>query len=122
MPPRRDAKRRIDHMLEAIEGIQRIVSAHGLDALQGDWMRRSALERGFEVISEASRHLPDHLKATEPDIPWKDIAGIGNILRHDYDGVQLSMVIETATSDLPVLKEALERMRRKQSGQNGGAH
>ena len=48
---------------------------------------RSAVERGIEIISEASRHLGRDLKAQHKDVRWKDIAGIGNILRHDYQRV-----------------------------------
>ena len=51
------------------------------------WLLRSAVERGIEVISEASRHLGRDLKAQHKDVRWQDIAGIGNILRHDYQRV-----------------------------------
>lgn len=50
-------------------------------------MLRDAIERNIERISEASRRLPDDLKAGYPSIPWRDIAGIGNVLRHGYDAV-----------------------------------
>jgi uncharacterized protein with HEPN domain len=39
----------------------------------------------IEIISEASRHLSDELKARHPEIPWPKVAGIGNVLRHDYE-------------------------------------
>ena len=110
---RKDFTIRIDHMLEAITGIGLALADKDITELSTDWVRRSAVERGFEIISEASRHLPDDLKATEPDIPWKDIAGIGNILRHDYDGVQMAMLQGTARNDLPLLKAALRRMNER---------
>jgi len=53
---------------------------------------RSAVERGIEVISEASRHLGEELKAQHKEVRWKDIAGIGNVLRHDYQRVDASIV------------------------------
>ncbi len=46
-----------------------------------------AVTRCLEIISEASRRLPDDLKARPPSIAWKDMAGAGNIYRHDYEDV-----------------------------------
>ena len=46
-----------------------------------------AVTRALEIISEASRRLPDDLKARHPSIAWKDMAGAGNIYRHDYEDV-----------------------------------
>ena len=41
--------------------------------------------RGIEIILEASRAIPDDIKGTRPEIPWRKVAGIGNVMRHDYD-------------------------------------
>ena len=46
-----------------------------------------AVTRCLEIISEASRRLPDDMKARHPTIGWKQIAGAGNIYRHDYEDV-----------------------------------
>jgi uncharacterized protein with HEPN domain len=51
-----------------------------------------AVERGLEIISEASRSLPDDLKQRAPMIPWPAIAAIGNILRHEYQRVEARLV------------------------------
>ena len=47
-----------------------------------------AVTRCLEIISEASRRLPDALKARHPTIPWKEMAGAGNVYRHDYENVE----------------------------------
>jgi uncharacterized protein with HEPN domain len=65
------------------------------------WLLRSAVERGIEVISEASRHLGRDLKAQHKDVRWKDIAGIGNILRHDYQRIDASIIWKAVKDDLP---------------------
>jgi uncharacterized protein with HEPN domain len=67
-------------MLESIRGIEKAIFRD----YERSWILRSALERGIEVISEASRHLGRELKSQHKDVRWKDIAGIGNILRHEY--------------------------------------
>jgi uncharacterized protein with HEPN domain len=61
------------------------------------------VERGVEIISEASRHLTDELKARRPEIPWQKVAGIGNVLRHDYENIAAPIMWKLAQVDLPEL-------------------
>jgi uncharacterized protein with HEPN domain len=58
-----------------------------LTTFAADWQARWVVERGAEIISEASRRLPGEMKARHPEIPWSKVAGIGNVLRHDYQAV-----------------------------------
>jgi uncharacterized protein with HEPN domain len=74
-------------IVQAIELIRAEMVAVTLQAFEADIRRRWLVERGIEIISEASRRLPDELKARHPGIPWRKVAGIGNILRHDYERV-----------------------------------
>jgi uncharacterized protein with HEPN domain len=106
----KDPSIRIGHMLDAIGGIRATIGGDPFSEVFGNWTRRMAVERGFEIVSEASRHLPRDLKAAEPEIPWQDIAGIGNILRHDYDGVRMSIIYQASLKGLPALEAALRRM------------
>ncbi|MCP1911331.1 uncharacterized protein with HEPN domain [Bradyrhizobium sp. USDA 4501] len=78
---------RIHDMLESIRGIEKALAGKSIRDYERSWLLRSAIERGIEVISEASRHLGSELKAQHENVRWKDIAGIGNILRHDYQRV-----------------------------------
>lgn len=68
-----------------------------------------AVTRCLEIISEASRRLPDELKTRHPSIPWKQIAGAGNIYRHDYEDVIAQLVWETVHRALPPLRIVIER-------------
>jgi hypothetical protein len=52
-----------------------------------DWQRQRLVERGIEIISEASRHLTDETKARHPEMPWQKVATIGNVLRHNYENI-----------------------------------
>jgi uncharacterized protein with HEPN domain len=58
----------------------------------------------MEIISEASRRLPDELKARRPEIPWAKVAGIGNVLRHEYQRVAYDVLWRVARDDLPLLE------------------
>jgi uncharacterized protein with HEPN domain len=94
-------------MLESIHGIEKALARKSFRDYQRSWLLRSAVERGIEVISEASRHLGHDLKAQHKDVRWKDIAGIGNILRHDYQRIDAAIIWKAVKDDLPPLKEAL---------------
>jgi uncharacterized protein with HEPN domain len=61
------------------------------------------------MISEASRRLPDDLKARHPSIAWRDMAGAGNIYRDDYEDVAAQQVWDAVHIDLPPLRAAVEQ-------------
>jgi uncharacterized protein with HEPN domain len=67
-----------------------------------------AVTRCLEIISEASRRLPDVVKARHPAIGWKQMAGAGNVYRHDYEDVAAEFVWETVERALPPLRIAIE--------------
>lgn len=68
-----------------------------------------AVTRCLEIISEASRKLPDDIKKRHPNIPWTDIAGAGNIYRHDYEDVLEQIVWRTVEHGLEALRAAVEK-------------
>jgi uncharacterized protein with HEPN domain len=68
-----------------------------------------AVTRCLEIISEASRRLPDDLKARHPSIAWKDMAGAGNIYRHDYEDVAAQHVWDAVQIDLPPLRVVIDQ-------------
>lgn len=68
-----------------------------------------AVIRALEIISEASRRLPDAIKKRYPNIPWQDIAGAGNIYRHDYEEVVETMIWQTIYNALPILEKAIQQ-------------
>ena len=98
-------------MLESIRGIEKAIAGKTFRDYERSWVLRSALERGIEVISEASRHLGRELKSQHKDVRWKDIAGIGNILRHEYQRVDGQIIWNAVKDDLPALKKALLAIR-----------
>jgi uncharacterized protein with HEPN domain len=67
-----------------------------------------AVTRCLEIISEASRRLPDDLKTRHPSIAWKDMAGAGNIYRHDYEDVAAQHVWDALQIDLPPLRVVID--------------
>ena len=84
MPRQRDPRVQADDVLQAIANIEVDTAGLNFEQFAADRRARQLVERNLEIISEASRRLPDSAKAAEPDVPWREIAGIGNVLRHDY--------------------------------------
>ena len=97
---------RLNDIIEAIEHIRSVMAGVTLDAFEVDWQKRWLVERGVEIISEASRRLTDELKARHPEIPWAKVAGIGSVLRHDYERIAPDVIWKLATVDLPILDAA----------------
>jgi uncharacterized protein with HEPN domain len=80
-----------------------------LDAFKNDLKTVYAVTRCLEIISEASRRLPDEMKARHTGIAWKQMAGAGNVYRHDYEDVAAEFVWETVHRALPPLRTAVEQ-------------
>ncbi len=106
-------------MLEAIERIRLVLGDITLEAFEADWERQWLVERGVEIVSEASRHLPSELKARHPDIPWQKVAGIGNVLRHNYENIAAAVMWKLARNDLDALEAACRAELDEVKGQGG---
>ena len=70
---------RLTDIVEAIERIRSVLRDTPLEVFETDWQKQWLVERGVLIVSEASRHLTDELKARHPEIPWIKVAGIGNV-------------------------------------------
>ena len=97
------ASPRLTDMVEAIERLRSLLEGASLEEFEGDWRKRWLVERGIEILSEASRHLSDDLKLRHPEIPWRKVAGIGNVLRHDYGRAAPDTLWKLVQDDLPGL-------------------
>ena len=83
------------------------------DDYQRDNMLRLAVERCVEIISEASRHLPSEMKSKHPEVPWQNVADIGNVLRHAYRSTDPHIIWEVATRHAITLRATAEQLLRQ---------
>ena len=83
---------RLADILQAIEDINLLVEGKTLNDLEADRFVRAAFERFIEIISEASRHVPLEMKNSRPEVPWRQIADIGNHLRHAYTSISAAVL------------------------------
>ncbi len=103
----RDVRVYLLDILERCERITRYVE--GLDQVRWsqDERTQDAVLRNLEVIGEAVKRLPGDLRQQAPDIPWQDIAGLRDILIHEYEGVDFAIVWDIAVNEVPALHQAV---------------
>jgi uncharacterized protein with HEPN domain len=95
-------------ILHQIDLAEQFIADLRQDEFERDVLRLYAVTRCLEIISEASRRLPDDLKTRHPEVQWREIAGAGNIYRHNYENVAPRLVWETVKSGLTPLKIAID--------------
>jgi len=93
-------------IIEAIEHVREKAGSASLETFKREWEQQWIVQRGIEIVSEASRHLPESMKARHPSIPWRKIAGVGNILRHEYRQVSPPLLWEIVQVHLEPLDAA----------------
>jgi len=97
------------HIRDAIARIGKY-TAQGRNAFFEDSMVQDAVIRNLEVIGEAVRSLPPELKRRHPEIPWRSITALRNVLIHEYFGVDLEIVWRVVQRRLPALKRHIDTM------------
>ena len=103
----------IEDILQAIAYIEADIDGFSLERLRADRHTRQIVERNLEIISEASRHLPAACKDRESGISWRDIANLGNVLRHAYRKVETETLWKICRQHLGPLREAMLRMQQQ---------
>ncbi len=98
----------IQHILEATEQICDYVSGVSFDEFSQDRQLQDAVIYRIQVIGEAVKNLSADFIVTRPHVPWKDIAGMRDRLVHHYFDVDLSIVYEVATTEVPQVEEWLK--------------
>ena len=102
---------RLNDILAAIDEVAEFLENSEFSHYENDVKTRRAVERCIEIISEASRHIPMELRNRFPDVPWVEVRGIGNVLRHEYRSVADFVIWRTATKHLKPLRSVIVEIR-----------
>jgi len=96
-------------MIRSIDRIKRFTAGMDLPTFAGNEQVVDAVKYGLVIISEAAAKLGDAALDLCPDIPWRDVRGLGNRLRHEYDTIDVVRIWLLIEKDLPDLRSACER-------------
>ena len=105
--PFRDADNSLRDIVDAIDMIEAFSAGMNFEAFRGDPKTVAAVERKLLVISEAAIRLAGDAETRCPGPSWRNIRGLGNWLRHQYDRIDLALIWKTVKDDLPPLRAAV---------------
>ena len=97
------------HMRDCLERIHEYTRGER-DRYETSRLVQDAVIRNLQTLAESSQRLSDALKATEPQVPWRELSGFRNVIVHGYLGVDLAAVWLVVEQDLPALADAVVRM------------
>ena len=97
----------LDDIVDAAEAIARFLSAAEREEFLGDELRQSAVLQKLIVIGEAASRLSAEFRQRHSEIEWPDVIGLRNIAVHNYFGVSWDTIWDTATRDVPILREQI---------------
>ncbi|MDM7991977.1 MAG: DUF86 domain-containing protein [Candidatus Fermentibacter sp.] len=99
----------IRHALDCIERIL-IYTSSGRDEFMSSMLIQDAVIRNLQVMCESVSRVPEDIRSGHPEIEWRGITGLRNILVHDYLGVDVELVWQVVEAGLPALKNSLEAL------------
>lgn len=98
-------------MLFEIDGLSETIAGMSFQQFKNSYVGVRVVERGLEIISEATRTLPEDPLVSQTTIDWVRIRGIGNFLRHEYHRLHNQSLWDIAKNKLPEIREAVVSMR-----------
>ena len=108
---KKDPKIFLEHILQCIELIDEYVEGITKKQFLDSVQLQDSVIRRIEIMGEAVKNIPKQVKDRYPDIAWKEIAGMRDILIHEYFGVDLGLTWKVATKDVRRLKNRISKVK-----------
>ena len=103
----RNATDSLQDILDAIAAVERFTANVNFNEFAQNEEKIFAVEKAIEIMGEAVKNVPDSLKKSYPEIPWKSIAGMRDKLAHQYWQIDVEVIWKTVKNDLPILKRMI---------------
>jgi len=102
---------RLEHILECSVKIEEPTKRLGsFDNFSQKWIEQDAMTRNFEIIGEAAKNISEETIQNFPEIEWFKIKGLRNLIAHEYFGIRMETIWDTAVNDIPLLKEQIQKI------------
>lgn len=107
---KRDIGDYLEDILNTIDKAENFIEGMTYEEFIKDDKTVFAVIRALEIIGEAVKNIPDDVRKSYPEVPWRDIAGMRDKVIHGYFGVKLDIVWNTVKEELPSLKPIFEKI------------
>lgn len=111
----RGSKLYLDDILNAIKKISSYTKSLSFDQFTEDEKTVDAVVRNLEVLGEAVKNIPETLKSKYGEVEWKKIAGVRDIMIHEYFGVDTEILWDIVQNKLPILSERIQKILKDQN-------
>jgi uncharacterized protein with HEPN domain len=98
----------LQDILVAMTRIAEYLEGFTFDQFKKDYKTVDAVIRNFEIIGEASRKLPDHIKENNPDLPWDEMYLLRNKVSHEYFGIDYEIIWDVCINSLPENRKQIQ--------------
>ena len=100
----------IEDMLDAMGKAEILLQGVSYEQFAGDFRIHFAVVRALEIVGEAARRIPAHIRDQNPAVPWKSMAGMRDRIIHGYDNVDLEIVWNAITQEIPRIRPLLRQI------------
>jgi len=118
-PVKREFILYLEDMLQSMQRIEEYLGDLDFRKFKTTYMVVDAIVRNFEIIGEASKNVPIEIQEKYPEIPWRKMYGLRDLIAHEYFGMDYEMIWEIAKNNLPQNRNDLERIIEREKAQGG---
>ena len=101
----------IDDILESIKKIEVYINNISFEDFKNNSLINDAVVRNLEIIGEAVKNIPNEIRKNNPSIEWKKIAGLRDVLIHEYSGINFEILWDVVTNKIPLLKKEIQKIK-----------